>query len=464
VDIILGALLTAGTDQFRSAKKLGRGYRQTGDLDADELWEYMEPFVANGRRFPGLQLVVLHDGLPDELIESRSGPGLRFEWIEASTRHGNYERRHLAFRDYLDAHPEIGRLWLIDVNDVAFGTHPFRWLDGWPADRPAVGEEWNTYATTEWFTAAAPHLDPDSRRLLADHGDRYPLNCGAWGGTRAVCLEVLRTFGANIERSRDYLDANPPPHPLVTDMWAFGLALIDRPVTAFKMDSGTVLAGVSSPLVHDRACALDLGRREELVSLRATLRHTQRLPGWCWDDKAEAMLQLVIDTRPALCAEIGVFGGRSLLAQAVGLRRNGSGVIYGIDPWTRAPSLEGYQFGPDTAAQAWTEETLTDVYAGLLAATVALDLSPFVRFLCAPSQLVAAAFEPASIDILHIDGNHSEDAAVRDVRYYLPLVRDRGWVWVDDTNWDSVRPALDLIEQTCRLVKDYERFRLYRLR
>lgn len=465
MDVILGALLVNGNDQFRSAKKLGKGYRPVSDLDAEELWEYMAPFAGNLRRFPGAVGVVLHDGLPDDFLARYASDTLRFERVEVPARHANYERRHFAFRDWLAAHAEAGRAWLIDINDIAFGTDPFAWLDAVPADRPAVGDEWTAYGANKWFEGAARHLPAEyGELLLKAHAARCPLNCGAWAGARAVVLDTLNEMCRRLDQLRDHLDANPPPHPLVLDMWAFGAALIDKPTTLFKMDARTELNGVPSPLIHDRGPALEMTRAHDdpIGPLRAALRHTQRLPGWCGDDKAEAMLKLVLDARPALSVEIGVFGGRSLLAQALGLKHNGAGVVYGIDPWTREHSLEGGQFG-DKTDKAWSDAELADKYAGVVAAVAALGLAEHVRFLCAPAQAVAEAFAPGSIDVLHIDGNHSTAAAFRDVNLYLPRVKPGGWVWFDDTDWESVKPALDPLDRAGRLVRDNGNWRLYRV-
>ena len=39
------------------------------------------------------------------------------------------------------------------------------------------------------------------------------------------------------------------------------------------------------------------------------------------------------------------------------------------------------------------------------------------------------------IDILHIDGNHSEQASYLDVTKWVPLVRSGGWIFFDDMTW-----------------------------
>ena len=53
--------------------------------------------------------------------------------------------------------------------------------------------------------------------------------------------------------------------------------------------------------------------------------------------------------RPKVIVELGIFGGRSLLPQALQLRDNGDGgIIYGIDPWTKAAALDRTADTPDS--------------------------------------------------------------------------------------------------------------------
>ena len=60
--------------------------------------------------------------------------------------------------------------------------------------------------------------------------------------------------------------------------------------------------------------------------------------GWCSYEKAEKFVETITDQKPQLCVEIGVFGGSSLIPQALALKPH-SGVIIGIDPWKNDASL-----------------------------------------------------------------------------------------------------------------------------
>ena len=80
--------------------------------------------------------------------------------------------------------------------------------------------------------------------------------------------------------------------------------------------------------------------RAEVVTQRAYACMRQ-LEGWCSEQKASILVELVLKTRPEKIVEIGVFGGKSLVPMACALKENGSGKIYGIDPWSSAESVVG---------------------------------------------------------------------------------------------------------------------------
>jgi predicted O-methyltransferase YrrM len=463
MDLIVGGLMINGNDAFRSGKKLGRGYRSVGDLEFCEVWEYIKPFVRNLYRYD-CKGVIIHDGLPDDFITEYSNDQLKFEFVNGIPKHhANYERRHFAFKIWLEQHKEIKRLWLIDANDIGFTKHPFEWMDE-NQNKLAIGEEWTAYGKNQWFIDALKYLPPEYKKLmLDDNPERFPVNCGAWGGLREDVMTALRDFCNHIEKLKAYLDDNPAPHALVLDMHAFAAALLQRKdLKLFKMDGRTVHNGVASPLIHDRKPALELDEKENnpLTSVYGKLKLINYLPGWCQENKATEMLNFTIRQRPKVCVEIGVYGGRSLIAQALGLQHLKRGVIYGIDPWKIDSVKEGGQFGVDV--KHWNQEQLNTVYEQFVVALTALNLHQHTRIVCGESQNVSDIFEDESVDVLHIDGNHAELPALRDVTVYLPKVKSGGWVWFDDTDWDTTQPALKMLVNSCNLVSDWGNFRLYR--
>ncbi len=197
----------------------------------------------------------------------------------------------------------------------------------------------------------------------------------------------------------------------------------------------------------------------ELIPTSANPSVIESLPGWCSFEKSKVMAEAVAEIKPFVCVEIGVFGGRSLMAMAMALKKLGSGVVYGIDPWENNQAeygLEGEELN------WWHGQNLTDIYKTCCETITQLELWPHVRILCAPSQKISNIF--SVIDLLHIDGNHCQDSALRDVTNYLPYVRSGGLVFMDDVDWPSVQLAVCAIKSECDLVRDETKWHLYKKR
>lgn len=193
------------------------------------------------------------------------------------------------------------------------------------------------------------------------------------------------------------------------------------------------------------------------------------LEGWTEPARACEMAELVIDTRPQVVVEIGTFGGRSAIAQAFALRQNNQGVIYCIDPWRLEYAVEGEW---SDNAKWWQENiNIEEVHRKCMQAIWAHNLDPWMVVIRAASQYCHQLF-PA-INVLLVDGNHSEVASLRDVQLYVPHVVSGGHIWADDTDWQirdgekviqSTQKAVEFIEQSCEQMKQIGNMRLYRKR
>ena len=80
-----------------------------------------------------------------------------------------------------------------------------------------------------------------------------------------------------------------------------------------------------------------------------------------------------------------------------------------------------------------------------------------------PSEETFLHFEHESIDVLHIDGNHNELNVSRDILLYLHLVKKGGYIIMDDSNWGSVRNAINnFLIPHCDLIQDFGIFSCYK--
>lgn len=200
------------------------------------------------------------------------------------------------------------------------------------------------------------------------------------------------------------------------------------------------------------------------VLIMSTLRLTPPgvvMEGWCTPERGVELAQLILDQKPHVVVEIGVFGGRSLVAQAMAIRENGFGHIYGIDPWKLEPVMEGETDPEDK--KWWAAVDLHDIHSKAMQAIWSLGLDEWVTVIRDCSQRVAHLFA-GGIDVLLIDGNHSEIASCRDVMLFLPSVRPSGFVIMDDCDWVETRLAQDLLEASCDIERSDGHMKFYRKR
>ncbi len=163
------------------------------------------------------------------------------------------------------------------------------------------------------------------------------------------------------------------------------------------------------------------------------------LPGWCSVEKAKRLARLTADIAPPLAVELGVFGGRSLVAIAFGCKAAGGGRVEGIDPYERAASLEGTQ---DQANMNWWgqldhDAVLAAAERGIQKSGVA-DAASIVR---AKSLDAVSRYLDGSLRLLHQDSNHAEEVSCAEVRAYAPKMALGGFWVMDDTNWPSTAKA-----------------------
>lgn len=169
------------------------------------------------------------------------------------------------------------------------------------------------------------------------------------------------------------------------------------------------------------------------------------LAGWCTPSKGLAMADLILQMKPDVVVEIGVFGGSSLIPQALALHAVGSGVVHGIDPWQLEASIEGEQ--EQANIDWWKTVDLSAIMRGCYKSVLDANVERFVTIHPVSSTVAKRHFQDGSIDILHIDGCHSEISSVRDVKAWIPLVSKGGFIWFDDTNWESTAKAVALLRE-----------------
>lgn len=156
----------------------------------------------------------------------------------------------------------------------------------------------------------------------------------------------------------------------------------------------------------------------------------KQVEGWCSEEKASVLVDLILRTKPDIIVEIGVWGGKSLLPMSYALQANRQGVIYGIDPWSNAASVEAVENEINRAFWSYVDHEA--IMRALIQKMVQFDLGDHIALIRSTSE-DAPLIE--DIDILHIDGNHSDKTSFIDVTKWVPLVKSGGWIIFDDMTW-----------------------------
>lgn len=194
--------------------------------------------------------------------------------------------------------------------------------------------------------------------------------------------------------------------------------------------------------------ALFGGQNEWTAYKKSIIPRQKTFQGWCSEEKVNKMMDLIYDTKPLLCVEIGVFGGSSVYPTAAALKYNNEGTIYAIDPWSNAECLKGYH-PEDPNYKWWSSINLEKILADFKGKMGRYGVNTYCNILRMTSNDALSRFEDNSIDILHIDGNHTEEIALNDILMYFPKVKSGGYIWFDDANWSTTARAIDFLLETC---------------
>lgn len=181
---------------------------------------------------------------------------------------------------------------------------------------------------------------------------------------------------------------------------------------------------------------------------------TEELPtmeGWMLPERGLAMAALILEYKPKVVVEIGVFGGRSMFCIALALRHNNNGgQIYAIDPWEKGVALDGEVV--ESCREWWGTLDIESIHQKAMGVIWKHNLDKWAVVIRSASHHCHSLF--TEIDALNIDGNHNEFQSCRDVELFVPKLKAGGFLWFDDSDWPSTQKALAIVEKSCTLIKD----------
>lgn len=162
--------------------------------------------------------------------------------------------------------------------------------------------------------------------------------------------------------------------------------------------------------------------------------------GWATLEKLRYFYDLIIKHQLLVGVEIGVFGGRGALALAMAYREMEQqfgvvGCVHAIDPWSTEAATEGTLRAEDK--NWWVKVPLAKIGNDFQRYVKDHQLEKWVKIHKAKAQEVVAQFLPASIDFLHLDGNHSPECFTREAEQWAPLVSPKGIIVMTDADAEN---------------------------
>jgi hypothetical protein len=141
-----------------------------------------------------------------------------------------------------------------------------------------------------------------------------------------------------------------------------------------------------------------------------------------WTSHLHFAYDLVATLRPRVLVELGVDRGESYFAFCQSALENRTGTrCFGVDTWRGDQHAGGYD--ETTFAQVSTYNRA--------------NYETFSTLIRASFDAACEGFEPESIDLLHIDGLHTETAVRHDVDTWLAKVRPGGVILLHDVDVHS---------------------------
>jgi hypothetical protein len=145
-----------------------------------------------------------------------------------------------------------------------------------------------------------------------------------------------------------------------------------------------------------------------------------------------------------------------MIPMAFALQYLDEGVVFGVEPFQNRIAVGT---PTDETNDAWWQRVdFASIKTKLYRYISDRDLAGFAKMVELSSDQAFAAFTirpPAGgIDLLHIDGSHSPEQALRDVTNWTQLLAPRGIVVLDDIEWDTVGAAYRFLAGKLALVDE----------
>lgn len=175
------------------------------------------------------------------------------------------------------------------------------------------------------------------------------------------------------------------------------------------------------------------------------------LEGWCSIEKATILSNLTkqIENENGVCTglEIGVYGARSLVA--LGWELHQPSHIFGIDPYSSQASTE-YEINTINR-DWWSNIDYNKIKNGAFDGIK--DKRDVISILVMKSNEANKLFNDNLFDVIHQDGNHSDEIACMEVDMWHNKVKKGGYWIMDDIDWNVSMNNLQTVQAYSKLLE-----------
>jgi predicted O-methyltransferase YrrM len=153
-----------------------------------------------------------------------------------------------------------------------------------------------------------------------------------------------------------------------------------------------------------------------------------------WFDYADFYDEMAARPDFKVYVELGCWKGHSVCHLAKRLKDKKDAVVYAVDYWDSADTLEALNYLPEDSPSLYAIYNRNLEIAGVRC---------LVQDIKGCSWETASRFKDESVDFVYLDADHSTESVMRDIKAWWPKLKPMGiMAGGHDYNWDTVRSAV----------------------
>jgi hypothetical protein len=164
----------------------------------------------------------------------------------------------------------------------------------------------------------------------------------------------------------------------------------------------------------------------------------------CQSNKEERTLffNYIKEKENGIFVEIGIFGGINLFGNYE-IAKNKKWQIIGIDPHDKIQIFNGIDNCDINNNITDKRYSLFKEFRLKIEKIILKNSIKNIKYINDTSWNAYKIFKNNSIDILHIDGDHSYDGVIKDLNLFINKMKNNSKIILDDWNWNCIKQAFN---------------------